>query len=368
MTERASPGGDRPDPAAEIRMTTLHATRGANYWSSRPVTRMDVLIGAYEDISSAHVPGVTGALVATMPGLVEHRCSIGERGGFIARLRRGTYVPHIIEHVALELQGQIGHDVGYGRTRGGDVPGEYTVVFEHAHEAVGVRAAALALDIVQRAFAGTLDSVEPALAELRALAVQPVAAPVRQHVLCGITGGALRAETRTELARHGVGGDDELVVEVPPGYILQAGLPYSHSDIAIVLDDQPTDVPDRYRDPERAARLVSVVADAVIERGTVIAPAKAWDVQDRARDTGCRVAIFSADADITPRDKKVARAAAWPSDGRIVIEHGDALADRGPLRDDSPAGAQVAAALCAFTLEALSPRRPVAEPAPHALG
>ena len=337
-------------------MTTLHATRAANYWSREPVTRMDVLVGAYEHISSAQVPGVTASLIAAMPGLVEHRCSIGERGGFIARLRRGTYAPHIIEHVALELQGLIGHDVGYGRTRGGDVPGEYTIVFEHVHEGVGVRAAALALDVVQRAFAGTLDSVELAVAELRALAALPRAAPLRSRVLCGITGGALRGETRAELQRLGFGSEDDLVVDVAPGYILQAGLPYSHSDAAIVLDDQPTDVPDRYRDPERAARLVSVVGDAVNPGGFVVAPARAWDVQDRARDAGCRVAVFAADDRISTKDKKVAGAAAWVCDGRVVIEHGDALLERGALREDTPAAAQVAAALCAFGLAEVGPR------------
>src|SRR4029450_863432 len=94
-----------PDPAVEIRMTTLHATRAANYWSREPVTRMDVLVGAYEDISSAQVPGVTASLVGAMPGLVEHQCSIGERGGFITRLRRGTDAPHIIQHRAVGVQG-----------------------------------------------------------------------------------------------------------------------------------------------------------------------------------------------------------------------------------------------------------------------
>jgi cyanophycin synthetase len=335
-------------------MTTLHATRAANYWSRDPVTRMDVLVGAFENISSAQVPGVTASLVGAMPGLVEHRCSIGERGGFITRLRRGTYAPHIIEHVALELQGLIGHEVGYGRTRGGDVPGEYTIVFEHVHEGVGVRAAALALDVVQRAFAGTLDSVEPAVAELRALAALPRAEALRARVLCGITGGALRGETRTELQRLGLGDGEDLVVDVAPGYILQAGLPYSHSDAAIVLDDQPTDVPDRYRDPERAARLVSVVGDAVNPGGFLVAPARAWDVQDRARDAGCRVAVFAADEQISAKDKKVAGAAAWVSDGRIVIEHAEEILDRGPLRDDAPAAAQIAATLCAFGLAELS--------------
>jgi len=355
MTERATNVIAAPDPFIEMRMTALHATRGANYWSRCPVTRIDLTIGAYDDLSSAHVPGVTGALVAALPGLVEHRCSIGERGGFISRLRRGTYAPHILEHVALELQGQIGHDVGYGRTRGGDVPGEYTVVFEHVNDVVGLRAAALAFDLVQRAFAGTLESAEPALAELRALAAQPSSAPITQHVLCGITGGALRAETRAELARRGVGRDDGLVVDVAPGYILQAGLPYARSDVAIVLDDAPTDVPERYRDPERAARLVSVVADAVGQGGVVIAPASAWDVQDRARDAGFRVAVFAPYDSITPRDKKVARAAAWVRDGRILIEHGDGTVDGGPLHANTPAAAQVAAALCGFTLEEIEP-------------
>ena len=354
MPERSGPAS-APDPSVEIRMTALHATRGANYWSRRPVTRLDITTGVYEDLSSAHVPGVTGSLVAAMPGLVEHRCSIGERGGFITRLRRGTYAPHIIEHVALELQRLIGHDVGYGRTRGGDVQGEYTIVFEHVSDVVGVHAAALALDVVQRAFAGTLESVEPVLAELRALAALPAPAPERAHVLCGITGGALRAETRAELARRGVGAEDDLVVDVAPAYILQAGLPYGHSDTAIILDDEPNDVPERYRDRERASRLVSVLADVVVDGGVVIAPAAAWDVQDRARDADCRVAVFAPDATITARDKKVACAAAWVEDGTIVIEHGDALVDGGGLVPDVPPVAQVAAALCTFGLDELRP-------------
>src|SRR5215212_1498989 len=144
----------RPDPYTEIRLLSLRSLRGANLWSRRPVTRIDVAPGEYDEISSAHVAGFTEALVAALPGLWEHRCSIGERGGFVTRLRRGTYPPHVAEHVALELQGMVGHDVGYGRARGGDRPGEYTVVFEHLHAEVGLRCAALSLEIVQRAYAG----------------------------------------------------------------------------------------------------------------------------------------------------------------------------------------------------------------------
>src|SRR3954471_2467027 len=183
-----------PDPSTEIRISTLHVTRGINFWSRRPVIRMDLAVGEYDDISSAEAPHMAAALIAALPGLAEHHCSIGGRGGFVTRLRRGTYAPHIVEHVALELQSMIGHEVGYGRTRGGDERGEYTVVFEYNHEQVGMRAAALALDVVQRAFAGTLDTIEPALTELQALSNTAATPPLHQRVFCGITGGGARAE------------------------------------------------------------------------------------------------------------------------------------------------------------------------------
>ncbi len=336
-------------------MLTLHATRGANYWSRRPITRMDLDIGAYENISSADVPGVTQSLVAAMPGLRDHCCSIGEPGGFIIRLKRGTYFAHIVEHVALELQGMIGHEVGYGRTRGGEAPGEYTLIFEHIHEAVGLRAAALALEIVQSAFAGTLTSVEHAVAELAALAQTPSMPPLLQHIMCGITGGSNRRETRDELVALGF-SESDLIVDVSPSYILQAGLPYSRSAIAIITDTELTDVPERYCQSGRAQRLVSVVADAVPEEGIVIVPAKEWEVQDKVRDAGCRVAIFATDDDVTPKDKKVARASATVSGRRILIELFDEVVEAGWLHDRAPVAAQVAATLAAFTLRELHPQ------------
>ena len=342
---------ERPDPATEIQMTTLHATRGSNFWSFRPVTRMDVTVGAFDEISSADVSGFTQAVVAAMPGIREHRCSIGERGGFILRLRRGTYAPHIIEHVALELQTMIGHEVGYGRSRGGDIPGEYTVIFEHRHEAVGLRAAALALEVVQRAYASQLEPehVEHAVRELQSLAETPDVPPPRGRVTCGITGGTGRAETRDEMVKRGVGAD-ELLVDVAPGYLLQAGLPYSRSEIAVVLDSEPHDVPERYREEERARRLVGIVIDGVREGGYVILPAKEWELQDHAREEGCRVAIFATDDDVTRRDKKVARIVALVHEDSILIEHDDETTNAGKVRREEPLAPQVAGALAAFTL------------------
>ena len=332
-------------------MTTLHATRGKNFWSLRPVTRMDLVVGAYEDISSAAIPGFTDRLVGAMPGLVEHRCSIGERGGFVVRLRRGTYAPHIVEHVALELQTMMGHDVGFGKTRGGDVEGEYTLVFEHEHEQVGLRAAALALETVQRAFELGLSSVDAAVAELKAIAETPDAPPLHVRVLCGVIGGSGRADTQ-RLLRERLADPEALVIDVSPAYLLQAGLPYARSEMAIILDSELTDVPPRYRETERAIKLVNVLADAVRRDGMVICPAKAWEIQDYARENGCRIAVFATDDDVTQRDSRRARAVARVRDGRIWIDGCGEPEEAGPLDPSQPATAQVAAALAHATLRA----------------
>lgn len=310
-----------PDPVREIRIGALHATRGMNYWSRRPVIQMDLSIGAYEDISSAHAPGFTDRLLQALPGLADHSCSIGAPGGFVLRLRRGTYAPHIIEHVALELQTMLGLEVGFGRTRSADARGEYTLVFEHRHEQVGLRAAALALEIVQRAFAGRLASVDASITELAALLQTPDTPPLTVGVFCGITGGAHRAEAQRELLRRLNGeAQDPVVVDVSPAYLLRAGLPYAASALAIVLDTTLADVPERYRVPERARRLVTVLADGVRAGGVVVCPAKAWEIQDYARDRDCRVAVFSVDEEVTHRDDHVAMAVGTARDRRIVLE------------------------------------------------
>lgn len=348
-----APGG-LPDPYREIRIRTLGATRGANYWSRNPVTRIDLVVGAFDDISSAEIDGFTDRLLRVLPGLEAHRCSIGERGGFITRLHRGTYVPHIVEHLALELQSVIGHDVGYGRSRGGDVDGEYTVTFEHRHEAVGQRAAAFALEIVQQGVVGSLGDISHMVRELELLAETPDAPPVTARVVCGITGGGARADARAELASRCA--PDCIVVDVSPAFLLHAGLPYAEADIAVVLGTELTDVPERYRDRERARRLTSVVSDAVRRGGVVVAPAREWEVQDYARSLGCRVAVFSLRDDITRRDRKVARSAAWANDTEIVIEHLGRRVASEPLRDEVSREVQVVVALAAFTLRDIKQR------------
>lgn len=351
-----APASNRTAATSELRLVGLHSARGMNFWSRRPVVRLDVAVGAFDEISSADVPGFREALVGALPGLRDHHCSIGTPGGFIKRLKQGTYAPHIIEHVALELQAMTGHDVGFGKTRGGDEPGVYTVVFEYDHEQVGMRSAAIALEIVQHAFEGSLGSIDAAVDELRALALTPDAPLVACRVFCGITGGALRHETQVALSdalsdAHSGSPDghrgDGVIVDVAPSYVLRAGLPYARSEMAVLLDTTLTDVAERYREEERARQLVGTLVDGVRRGGWVLCPAKEWELQDYARDRDCRVAIFAVDDDVTRRDRRVAGAVAMVCDGRIVIEdeRTEVALDALPLDQRAPLAPQVVAAL-----------------------
>ncbi|MGB5593442.1 MAG: cyanophycin synthetase [Crocosphaera sp.] len=113
--------------------------RGPNYWSIRRkkliVMRLDL-----EDLAekpSNQIPGFYEGLVEVLPSLVEHFCSPGHRGGFLERVKQGTYMGHIVEHVALELQELTRMPVGFGRTRETSTPGVYNVVFEYIDEQAG---------------------------------------------------------------------------------------------------------------------------------------------------------------------------------------------------------------------------------------
>jgi len=141
-----------------------------------------------------------------------------------------------------------------------------------------------------------------------------------------------------------------LVIDASPAYLLQAGLPYTYADMAIILDENPTDVPERYRETDNARKLLSIVTDGVRTDGVVICPAKAWELQDYAREQDLRVAIFRTDEDVTRRDQRVAMAVGRVRDGEIWLERCGDPRSAGTLRDDIPAEAQVAAALAEYVL------------------
>ena len=123
------------------------ALRGPSVWASFPVLEAWVDLGEL-DKPSNEFPGFNDRLMSWMPTMIEHRCSIGERGGFFQRLRNGTYLGHILEHVTLELQSLAGTEVGFGKARETSESGVYRVIIEYADETVGRECLAVARELL----------------------------------------------------------------------------------------------------------------------------------------------------------------------------------------------------------------------------
>lgn len=147
----------------------IRALRGPNIWAFSPVLEAWVDLKGLKDTSSAMVPGFTDRLMAWLPGLIEHECSEGRRGGFLERLREGTFPAHIMEHVALELQDQAGTPVGYGRARVTAQEGIYRVVIKYREEAVGRACLEAARDLILAAMDDRPHDVPALVVRLRGL-------------------------------------------------------------------------------------------------------------------------------------------------------------------------------------------------------
>src|SRR5688572_21993218 len=128
------------------------ALRGPNFWANFPVLEAWVDLGEWKDISSEMMPGFNERLMSWLPTMIEHRCSVGERGGFFERLRRGTYLAHILEHVTLELQSLAGTEVGYGRARETSEEGVYKVAIEFREESLARACLEKARELVMAAW------------------------------------------------------------------------------------------------------------------------------------------------------------------------------------------------------------------------
>jgi cyanophycin synthetase len=145
--------------------------RGPNIWANFPVLEAWVDLGPYNDSCSSEIPGFNERLKGWFPSMIEHRCSIGERGGFFQRLDRGTYPAHILEHVSIELQTLCGSDVGFGRARAVDeTVGLYRVIVEFEQEELGRACLQAGREILLAALNGQDYDIAFKLAELRSLA------------------------------------------------------------------------------------------------------------------------------------------------------------------------------------------------------
>ena len=134
-----------------MKIVDIKTMKGPNYWSVRRhnLTVMVLDLEEMEQFPTNKIDGFGERLEAMFPSMYSHRCSVGCEGGFFQRVKEGTWMGHVIEHIALEIQTLAGMDCGFGRTRGYGEEGVYFVVFNHMVGKVGEYAAKASFRIAE---------------------------------------------------------------------------------------------------------------------------------------------------------------------------------------------------------------------------
>lgn len=152
-----------------MKIVDIRALKGPNYWSIRrpKLIQMTLDLEELETRPTNTIPGFKDRLQQLIPTLYDHRCSEGVPGGFFQRVEEGTWMGHVIEHIALEIQTLAGMDTGFGRTRSTGKTGQYHVVFDYIEEQAGIRAAKMAVEIAQALVEDKTVPFEDFIQELR---------------------------------------------------------------------------------------------------------------------------------------------------------------------------------------------------------
>ena len=152
-----------------MKIIEIRALRGPNYWSNRrhKLIVMQIDLEEMEEYPSNTIEGFPERMEKLIPSLYEHRCSRGYAGGFLERLREGTWMGHIMEHIALEIQVLAGMQCGFGRCRSAGPEGVYDIVFSYEEERAGFYAAEAAFRIVQAMLANEAYNLEKDIQTLR---------------------------------------------------------------------------------------------------------------------------------------------------------------------------------------------------------
>lgn len=154
-----------------MKIEKIQVLRGPNIWSIRrtKLIQMRLNLEELEEMPTNKIPGFRERIEALLPSLYHHRCSEGVEGVFFHRIDMGTWMGHVIEHIALEIQNLAGMFAGFGRTRETKTPGTYNVVFAYQEEHAGIYAAEEAVKIAQNLIDGVDYDLEHCITTLKEL-------------------------------------------------------------------------------------------------------------------------------------------------------------------------------------------------------
>lgn len=289
-----------------LRVTHL---RGPNIWTYRPVIEAWVDIGELEDRPSNTIAGFYERLTALLPGLSEHRCGIGEPGGFLLRLRDGTWAAHILEHVVIELQNLAGMQTGFGKARETHVRGVYKVAFRSRQGDVSKAALTAACDLLMAAINNLPFDLVPVVNRLRELADRLCLGPSTAHIVDAATDRRIPHIRLTE------------------GNLVQFGYGASQHRIWTAETDQTSAIAENIASDKQMTKNLLHSCGVPVPQGEEVESAQAaWDA---AQDIGVPVVVKPTDANhgrgvftnLTTRDEiERAYLAAREEGGGVLVE------------------------------------------------
>lgn len=291
----------------DIRLLRVTYLRGPNLWTYRSALEVWLDLGELEQHPSDQLPGFVDRLLALLPALEEHHCGVGERGGFIQRLRGGTWMGHVLEHVVIELLNLAGMPTGFGQTRSTSKTGIYRMVFRARDEAVARCALQQGHALLMAAINGREFEVAAAVQAVRDAIDRAYLGPSTAHIVASAT------ERRIPHLR------------LNDGNLVQLGHGKRQHRIWTAETDRTSAIAEGIaRDKDLTKRLLAAVGVPVPEGRVAASAADAWDI---AEDVGLPVAVKPSDGnhgrgvtlDLRTRDQIEAAFAVADAEGSEVI-------------------------------------------------
>lgn len=254
----------------------INYLRGPNIWTYRPVIEAWVDIGELEDFPSNTLPGLYERLTSWLPGLVEHRCGVGERGGFLQRLREGTWAAHILEHVAIELQNLAGMQVGFGKARSTSQRGVYKVAMRARNEQVGRAAIQAGKALLEAAINDTPFDLATTVEQLREI--------VDDHHLGPSTACIVDAATDRRIPS----------IRLNEGNLVQLGYGSRQRRMWTAESDRTSAIAESIASDKDLTKGLLAPCGVPVPEGQIVAsPDEAWEA---AQDIGLPVVVKPSDA------------------------------------------------------------------------
>lgn len=254
-----------------MKIQSVLRLRGPNIWANFAVLEAWVDLEELKDTSSEMIPGFNDRVMSWLPTMIEHRCSIGERGGFFERMRCGTYMGHVLEHVTLELQTLAGATVGFGRARETATEGVYKVVVEYIDEQLAVACLETAFQLLQAAIDDRPFDIQVEVERLRDLA----------HDVClGPSTAAIAAAAQDQ----GIP-----VVRLGPDSLLQLGYGSAQRRINAAETDATSAVAETIAQDKQLTRQLLRAIGVPVPEGRVVYDAE--DAWNAAQELGLPVVV-----------------------------------------------------------------------------